>query len=299
VEGQRNSWWSALLGRAPRSQAALDDYDESTLIIWLPVSFVYVAVIILQFWGRESYQVWLGYFDWAMSALFLADYVIRIRIAPDRRAFALKLWNIMDLVVIAAPVIGLFTGQVGAGILRVFRIYRLLSIAKRVWDRGGHSLLEAGQVKWVGVIAGACVFLATLAVWAQESIHADSAIHNPLDAVWWSFVTMFTVGYGDTYPHTWVGKGGALVVMFAGIALFSWATGALASKFVESESEAEAKRERTRMRQQLDDMTQQLGRMEHALAALSNGKDGASDEAHVQEDAGGTVVVPSGDGAAP
>jgi voltage-gated potassium channel len=164
-------------------------------------------------------------------------------------------------------VISIFTGRMGAGILRVFRIYRMCSIAKRVWDRKQH-VLEAGQVKWVAVITGASVFLATLAVWAQESTHPDSPIHTPWDAAWWAVVTMFTVGYGDTYPHTPIGKISALVVMFAGIALFGWVTGALASKFVESKSELDARQQQGEMQQQMVAMARQLKHVEQTLAAL-------------------------------
>lgn len=82
---------------------------------------------------------------------------------------------------------------------------------------------------------------------------------------------MFTVGYGDTYPHTVVGKVFAVVLMFTGIALFGWLTGALASLFVESANEVEAKRQRDHMQQQLNDMARQLKRMEQAITDL--GKD--------------------------
>lgn len=157
----RDSWWVVLRGRKPRSQSALDDYDEKTLFVWLPVSFLYLAVIILQLWGSDSYESWLAYFDWAMSAIFLGDYLIRLTIAPDRWRFARRGWNIADLIVIATPVIGIYTGRSGAGVLRLVRIGRLIWIAKRVWDNG-QLHFKRGQFKWVGVIAGAIVVLANL-----------------------------------------------------------------------------------------------------------------------------------------
>ena len=108
--------------------------------------------------------------------------------------------------------------------------------------------------------------LAWLVVFAQESQHPDSAIQTPLDALWWAIVTMFTVGYGDTYPHTIVGKAAATVLMFAGIALFGTVTAALASLFVESSSEVDARQQRDQMQAQISDMAQQLERIERLLA---------------------------------
>ena len=295
MEAERDSWWDVLRGRKKRSKRALDDYDERTLFFWLFVSFLYLVVIILQVWGDDSYGSWLVYFDWGMSAVFLVDYLIRITIAPNRWRFFAKVWNLADLVVIATPAIAIFTGRSGAGVLRLVRIGRLCWIAWRVWD-SGKLRFKRGQFKWVGVMAGAIVLLATLAVWAQESLHPDSAIHTPFDAIWWALVTMFTVGYGDTYPHTVVGRVFAVILMLTGIALFGWLTGALASLFVESANEIDAKdqrdrmqkqldhiagglqrmdetNQRDRMQQQLDQMAGQLERMELALATL--GKDGS------------------------
>ena len=214
--------YEVLRGRRPRSQAALDDYDERTLVVWLPVSFVYVGVIILQFLGSESYRAWLEPFDWFMSAVFLVDYLVRIKIAPDRWVFAKRLWNIMDLFVIAAPVISIFTGRMGAGVLRLVRICQ--AVCDRQTCLGWQETCPAGWSGQVGGVIAEHVFLATLAVLAQEEQHPDSPIHSPWDAAWWAVVTMFTVGYGDTYPHTPVGKVSALFVMFAGIALFGWVT---------------------------------------------------------------------------
>ena len=282
MEGERQLWYEVFRGREPRADPELhveddpplDDYDVRSLVLWLPVSFVYVAAIILQVWGRPSWDWWLNGFDWLMSALFAADWAIRFKICKDRKKFAKRIWNIADLVVIATPALGYFLPKGASGLARAFRIYRLCAIAKRVWDKGGNRVFEAGQVKWVGVIAAAVIFLATLTVWVQEIQHPDGSIKAPLDAVWWAVVTMFTVGYGDAYPHSGVGKVAAFFVMFAGIALFSWATGALASRFVSSESVVEATKQRDRMERKLSNLTWHMEEMQRTIVALSNGSDG-------------------------
>ena len=248
----------------PRSQESLDWYDLSTVWFWLAVSFVYLAVMLLQLFGSPSYRPVLNAFDWAMSGVFAVDYGLRFYMAPDRRKFVFHVWNLADLLVIATPVIAKFTPVAWTGLLRVVRVVRLGIIAKRVWDGSSRSF-QRGQVKWVAIVAGGVVVLSWLTVWAQESTHPDSAIHTPFDALWWAVVTMFTVGYGDTYPHTIVGKVAATVLMFAGIALFGMVTAALASLFVESSSEKDARQRRDGMQAQMDDMAQQLARIEQKL----------------------------------
>lgn len=251
-------------GIRARSQESLDWYDQHTVWFWLGVSFVYLAVMLLQLFGHPSYGPVLDAFDWAMSGLFAVDYGLRFYMAPEKRKFFLHVWNLADLLVIFTPVIARFTPVQWTGVLRVVRIVRLGVIARRVWDGSSHTL-RRGQVKWVAVVTGGIVVLSTLTVFAQESQHPDSPIQTPFQALWWAIVTMFTVGYGDTYPHTVVGKVAATVLMFSGIALFGCVTALLASLFVETSTEKQAKDQRARMQAQLDDMARQLERIEHLL----------------------------------
>ncbi len=72
---------------------------------WLAVSFVYLAVMLLQLFGHPSYRPVLNAFDWAMSGVFAVDYGLRCYMAPNRRAFVLHVWNLADLLVIFTPVI--------------------------------------------------------------------------------------------------------------------------------------------------------------------------------------------------
>jgi len=250
----------SLRGVRPRSRQALGAYDKDTVWFWLVVSFVYLGATILQLLGLVAYRPWLFSFDVVMSVVFAVDYALRFYMAPQRLRFVFRLWNVADLLVIATPFLAWRFGDSWVGVLRAVRIVRLLQI---LWKKGG-NVFRRGQVKWVAEAALAVVLLAALIVWATERTHPDSPIHSAFDALWWAMVTMFTVGYGDTYPHTVIGKVGAIVLMFAGIALFGWLTAALASLFVES-SETTAIRQRDRMQQQMDDMARKLERIELLL----------------------------------
>jgi voltage-gated potassium channel len=65
-----------------------------------------------------------------------------------------------------------------------------------------------------------------------ETRNQDSNIRTFFDAMWWSFVTMTTVGYGDHYPITVAGKIFGVFLMFSGIAISSFFTATIASIFV-------------------------------------------------------------------
>jgi voltage-gated potassium channel len=67
----------------------------------------------------------------------------------------------------------------------------------------------------------------------------ESNIKTAVDALWWSFVTITTVGYGDKYPVTPEGRAIAILLMTAGVGLFGTFTGLVASYFVEPEQKRE------------------------------------------------------------
>ena len=252
-------------------QDSLDWYDRVSLIVWLPVSFVYLGVTLVQLFGRASYGPGLFWFDTGMSVLFLGDYLIRLYFAPDWRAFVRHVWNIADLIVIATPLAALRFGSELTSVVRIVRVIRLSAIAKRVWDSRTRTS-HGGQVKWMAVVATGVVVLACLTVWSVESTHAGSMIHTPMDALWWAIVTMFTVGYGEMYPHSATGKVSAVVLMIAGIALFGWVTATLASWFVETGTEKDAKEQRDEMKREMRDMAHQLKHMEHHLQMPIDGE---------------------------
>lgn len=65
----------------------------------------------------------------------------------------------------------------------------------------------------------------------------NSNIKSAEDAIWWSYVTITTVGYGDKYPVTTEGRLIAAVLMTAGVGLFGTFTGFLASWFVQEKKQ--------------------------------------------------------------
>jgi voltage-gated potassium channel len=64
-----------------------------------------------------------------------------------------------------------------------------------------------------------------------------SNIHSYPDALWWAVTTITTVGYGDRFPMSPAGRGVAVVLMLAGIALFGVITASIAAYFVEQKAE--------------------------------------------------------------
>ena len=185
--------------------------------------------------GTRAVLAGLGHFFVA----FLGDYLLRLYMAL-RSGGSSGRWNLLDLFVVSVPFVALIVGGMGMGFFRVFRMIRLVRIirAPLMMARTAHQsrfVLRRGQGRIVLFVAFATIMTSAVMVWKTESVADGAKIHSFADAVWWSVVTMFTVGYGELYPVTPEGKVAAFLLMLAGIALFGWITATLASLFVESE----------------------------------------------------------------
>jgi voltage-gated potassium channel len=95
----------------------------------------------------------------------------------------------------------------------------------------------AGEAVDAAIPAGGAsllAFYAALAVLDVERSSSDANITDFGDAMWWAVTTMTTIGYGDRYPVTGVGRLVAFALMVGGIALLGTVTATLASWLVET-----------------------------------------------------------------
>lgn len=114
-----------------------------------------------------------------------------------------------------------------ARIFQVLRVFRLLRNLVELLERLRH---EPGQL----AVAGALLLLVVImSICSIVILHfeqyAPGPIHSAADALWWSLVTISTVGYGDFVPVTGPGKLVASVLIISGVTLFGLISGTVAS----------------------------------------------------------------------
>jgi voltage-gated potassium channel len=158
----------------------------------------------------------LGWFVWG---LFAADYVIRFFLSKQKWEFV-KSHPIELLALI--PFDHLFRT---IRLIRLVRLVRLILVVKRnnsILD----LLIEKYRLDKLFVTVIALLFLTAIPMtWIEPNFHSYG------DALWWTVVTTTTVGYGDLFPETNVGRIIASVLMFVGIGLIGVVTGTVASIF--------------------------------------------------------------------
>ncbi|WP_400260020.1 potassium channel family protein [Candidatus Methanomassiliicoccus intestinalis] len=118
----------------------------------------------------------------------------------------------------------------------IFRGFRSAIIFGRMgWKKLKYNLRHEGAeaILFLGVfIIILIIEFGSIAAYSFETADPNANIQTPTDALWWSIVTIATVGYGDFYPVTLGGRLTAVVMMTAGIGIFATLTGYLANRYL-------------------------------------------------------------------
>jgi voltage-gated potassium channel len=196
----------------------------------------------------------LGYVDTAVCVIFLADFLYNLATARSKLGY-LK-WGWIDLISSIPMVDFLRIGRI-ARVIRILRILRGVRSTKMLVAYILERRAE-GTFAVVGLVSLIVVVFSSIAILHCE-VDAGSNIKTPSDALWWSFVTITTVGYGDRFPVTPEGRVVAAVLMLAGVGLFGTFTGFVASWFL-SPGEREQDND-------LDSIRRELAEIKALLAA--------------------------------
>jgi voltage-gated potassium channel len=191
--------------------------------------------------------------DYVIWGLFVADLVAKVIIAPDRLAYVRRNW--LDVVLVAVPILRPLRAA------RAVRLVWVVGAAGRVFAGSGRFLARRGT-GWL-LLSGMLVMVvaaALVVVVERDDPHASITTFG--DGLWWAIATVTTVGYGDTYPLTPLGRGIAVALMVLGIAAFGLVTANHAALFVEQQDDE--------MQRELRVIKEQLVRIEATLERLSD-----------------------------
>jgi voltage-gated potassium channel len=205
--------------------------------------------------------------------LFVLDYLTNLLLAERRGRWFVT--HLFDFIVVALP------------ILRPLRLLRLVTLVS-ILQRHAGAAFRGRVVLFAASSTALLLFVASLAMLDAERGAPGALITTFPQALWWAFVTITTVGYGDLYPVTGTGRFIAAGIMLGGIALIGVVTATLASYIVErvtQQDETTDKRTQEQVRNLTDEIRQlreelrqydttRPRRSEHGTAALDPGLPG-------------------------
>lgn len=221
---------SGVSAAVPVAESRLARWERSSEWPLAALAVLFLAVYATEVLAVSLPPRWhhtLTVADYTIWALFVIEFGIRIGLSPRRTRYVLR--HLLDLSMLALP------------FLRALRVLRLIPLL-RALNRWMADSLRGRVVVYGGTTAVLLVFTGALAVLDAERHHAGATINTFGTALWWSCVTITTVGYGDYAPVTTEGRLVAVAMMIGGVMLVGAVTASFATWLIERlriEEEAE------------------------------------------------------------
>lgn len=203
------------------ARTPLARWQRSTDLPLIVLAVVFLVVFLLPLYRPDlpsGVRTTLRVVNVLVWGAFAVDYVVRLRLSPDRRAFVRG--HVPDLLVLAVPV------------LRPLRLLRVIGVLGATGRRAGQTRLVGTTAYVVGAVLLLVVVSAGMVLDAERDAEGAN-LTSAGDALWWASTTVTTVGYGDRFPVTPEGRLVAVALMLGGIALLGVVTATIAAWFVD------------------------------------------------------------------
>jgi voltage-gated potassium channel len=225
------------------------------------MSLIVVNVLVCVFGTINSLERanknFFYYFELISVLIFSIEYILRIWSCVENKKYSSPVRGRLKYIFSPMAFIDLLAilpfyisiggiNLIGLRVLRLFRILRLvkvgryyssLTIIKNVFREKKEELVLTT------VILVFLLFMSSSLMYYAENQAQPEAFSSIPQAMWWAVITLTTVGYGDVYPITTLGKIIGAIIAIIGIGMFALPTGIIGAGFVE-EIEKKKKREK-------------------------------------------------------
>lgn len=190
---------------------------------------------------RPGLEFWL-WSERVLLAVFAGEYLFRWYHAKNRLRYPFTLLAAIDLLAIVPSLVGVAVNFRSLKLLRtlpllrLFKLYRYNQALQKVMHGFRNVKDELSVVGFVVVIV---ILFSSMAMYEFEHAEQPERFGTLGDAMWWSFVTLTTVGYGDLYPVTAGGRVVAGFTMVVGIGIFGTFISLIGSSFISTMRQVE------------------------------------------------------------
>jgi voltage-gated potassium channel len=189
------------------------------------ISLINLAITVLPF--SEDTKGIARIIDIPLTLIFLLDFSSRLLRSHPRRLYFIEQRGWLDLL-----------GSLPAG-FKLFRIFRLVRVIRLLREYGFRNIIRSFIKERANNALLVVIFMVIVVIEFGSMVVAyfeapapGANITTGGDAVWWAFVSITTVGYGDKFPITTGGRASAVLVLAAGVGLFGVLSGYLANFFL-------------------------------------------------------------------
>jgi len=231
IKGWKEKLYEILYGTHTRAGKVFD--------IALLIVIVYsVIIVMLESLPRfdVKYHRFLDISEWIVTILFTIEYILRIVCINKPKKYIFSFFGIVDLLSTIPKYLSFFV--VGSQYitafraLRLLRVFRILKLVRFVGESNNLvRSLKASRTKifvFVFFVLIVAVLLGTVMYLVEGPEHGFKSIPH---SVYWTIVTLTTVGYGDISPETAVGQFIATFIMIIGYGIIAVPTGIVSAEY--------------------------------------------------------------------
>jgi len=233
---------------------SLDDYP-SRIYDFINMLAIVVNLTLSILYTFEEFRVPYGNLALTIEAVtvafFAVDYILRLFTAKVRFAketelralgkYAFSFGGLVDMLSFLPYYLPIFfpSGAVAFRMFRVARIFRLfritayydsLNVITEVITSKRQQLMSSVFLIAILMIAS------SLCMYSLENVAQPDVFTNAFSGIWWAVSTLLTVGYGDIYPITTMGKVFSIIITFLGVGMVAIPTGIISAGFVDQYS---------------------------------------------------------------
>ena len=216
---------------------------DVALLVTILASVVVVVLSTMTTASQPPYRGWFLALEWGLTALFTAEYILRLLVVRRPLRYAFSFFGIIDLLAILPAFIGLIVpgGErlLVVRTLRLLRIFRIFKLTRYLSE--GMALRRAiytsrHKIAVFLVTVLIVVLIASAIMHVVEGNAGNDPFNSMPTAMYWSIITMTTVGYGDIIPITSIGKATTAALVLVGYSLIIVPTGILGAEIVGTRS---------------------------------------------------------------
>ena len=263
-------------GDASKGLSSTDLHSSTYNVFILVLTIFSLLLMVLLLLPRLSpaTKTTLLFIDALICIIFLGDFFSNLRLAPNNRDYFFRQGGWLDLLGSIPSIPGLPWTTIFrlARLSRLVRIMRSLRAKKPKELYADFTANRARSALLVTIFVAIVVITVSAVVVLQfETRSADANILTGGDAFWWAFVTVTTVGYGDRFPVSGLGRFMAMLLMIVGVGIFGVLTSYLSAAFIGPEDEdedGETETEAARLEADMTHLKEELAAIKQMLQEI-------------------------------
>ena len=180
---------------------------------------------------------YLETFELVCILIFSLEYLIRLYIAKNKLKFITSFYGIIDILAILPFYLTLGFDLRSARVLRFLRLFRLIKLIrynKAIRRFQTAFMMIKQELIMFSIVSLILFYLSAVGIYYFENSVQPESFSSVFSSLWWSVVTLTTVGYGDIVPITVGGRIFTFIILMIGLGIIAIPSGMISSALTEA-----------------------------------------------------------------